>query len=503
MVRIINQKIKIVIRATLIIGLTFNSYAVFSQTDIFELMERTDLTLQQTENLADTYFERVGTGQGSGYKQYQRWLYERKFHIDDNGYYINPDVEEKAYSRTAGGKVNKSSSSFTWTELGPLNWTFTSGWNPGVGRLTSVAVHPSDPTTIYVSSPGGGIWKSTSSGSSWTPLIDFTNSSWMNVFHLCIDPGNPATLYASVTSGGVLKSTDSGVNWSATGSGPSGSKQVKVHPSNPNIVFCAAINGIWRSTNGGTNWTQVETSTKEDIEFNPANPDIMYASGSGGTGCVWRSVNNGLTWVAIGSTSGITNTGRTLLGVSASNPDVVYAVQASSSIFGRMYKSTDAGLTYITTVTGDPTLGTNYFGYVQNGTGTTGQATYDMAICVNPLNADEVHIGGIICWKSVNGGTSFVATTVWTYPNSTGYNHADIHALEWVNGTIYSGSDGGLFKSVNNADDWTDLSPGLGIRQFYRIACSRTNPNVITTGAQDNGSSFRRSDGSWVDWLML
>jgi hypothetical protein len=89
-----------------------------------------------------------------------------------------------------------------------------------------------------------------------------------------------------------------------------------------------------------------------------------------------------------------------------------------------MYKSTDAGQNFITTVIGDPAAGTNYFGYESDGTGTGGQAGYDMAICVNPADANEVHIAGIICWKSTNGATSFTAETVWYYPNGTGYNHA-------------------------------------------------------------------------------
>ena len=472
-----------------------------AQSDIFELMERNDLTLQQTEAWADAYFARVGKERGSGYKQYMRWLYERRFHIDEKGYFIDPQVENRAY-REAVSKMEKDNPlQQTWTELGPFAWTYTSGWNPGVGRITSVAVHPSNPSVIYVSSPGGGIWKSTNGGTSWVPLIDNVNSGWMSIFHLIIDPANQNVVYASVISGGVLKSTDAGATWAATGSGPSSAKQVKIHPSNSNIIFCAAGNGIWRSVNAGASWTQVSTSTMEDIEFNPQDPNIMYASGSTGTSCVWRSADNGLTWTPIGTASGITNTGRTLLGVSPANPNVVYAVQASGSLFGRMYKSTDAGLTYTTTVVGSPSSGTNYFGYDPSGTGTTGQATYDMAICVSPTDANEVHIAGIICWKSTNGGTSFTATTVWSYPNSTGYNHADVHALEWVNGTIWSGSDGGIYKSTNNAGDWTDLSSGLGIRQFYRITCSKTDPNVITTGAQDNGSSFRRSNGTWIDWL--
>ncbi|MBL7813009.1 MAG: fibronectin type III domain-containing protein [Bacteroidetes bacterium] len=484
-------------------GLLFTAIAgsVQAQTDVFQMMERTDLTLKQVQEWADAYFAKNGTGQGSGYKQYQRWLYERKFHSDEKGYLISPALEDKAYYDARKNFGVKSRSSFTWSELGPQSWSYTSGWNPGVGRITSVAVHPSDTTTMYVSSPGGGIWKSTNSGGSWTSLIDFVNSSWMNVFHLCIDPGNTSVIYASLSSGGVIKSTNSGSTWSATGSGPSGTKQVKVFPGNSNLIFAAANNGIWRSTNAGTSWTQVSSSVMEDIEFNPANPYTMYASGSSGTSCVWLSTNGGLSWSAITSASGITATGRTLLAVSPANPAVVYAVQASGSLFGKMYKSTDSGRTYSTLITGSPSSGTNFFGYETNGTGTSGQATYDMAICVNPLNENEVHIAGIICWKSTDGGSTFVAETAWSYPNSFGYNHADVHALEWVNGTIYSGSDGGVYKSINNGNDWIDRSAGLGIRQFYRIACAKTDANVISGGAQDNGTSFRRTGGNWIDWL--
>lgn len=483
--------------ALICFALFFGSVAN-AQTDIFSLMERTDLSLQEVEALADVWFKQNGTGQGSGFKQYQRWLYERRFHTDREGYFINPEVEFRAYINAVSGAGVKRAGNLIWTELGPQTWTYTSGWNPGVGRITSVAIHPSDTAVIYVSSPGGGIWKSSNSGATWTPLIDFVNSAWMNVFHLCIDPGNNSVLYASLSSGGVIKSTNAGSTWAATGSGPSSSRQVKVHPSNSSIVFTAGGGGLYKSVNGGSSWTRVSTSSVEDIEFNPVNPNIMYASGST---VVLRSADNGNTWTTLGSTAGITNTGRTLLAVSPADPAVVYAVQASGSIFGRLYKSTDSGVSFTTTVTGNPSNGTNYFGYEPTGTGTTGQATYDMAVCVNPLNANEIHIAGIICWKSTNGGTSFVAETVWSYPNSTGYNHADVHALEWINNTIYSGSDGGIYKSMNRGGDWTDLSAGLGIRQFYRISCSKTDANIITTGAQDNGSSFRRSNGSWVDWL--
>ncbi|HOZ52441.1 MAG TPA: T9SS type A sorting domain-containing protein, partial [Chitinophagaceae bacterium] len=453
------------------------------------------------EKIANEHFAKVGTEKGSGYNQYQRWLYEQRFHVDADGNFISAETENQAYqaekpnlNQPNGEKIRAA-----WTELGPKSWVKTSGWNPGVGRLTSVAIHPSNTAIIYVTSPGGGIWKSSNSGSTWTPLIDFVNSSWMNLFHITIAPTNQTHIYAALTSGGVIKSTNSGVTWAATGAGPTSTKKVLVHPTNSSIVFATGSNGIWRSTNGGTSWTQVQTLAKEDIEFKPSDPNIMYAS-SNGTNAVWKSSDNGVTWTALTSANGITNTGRTLLAVSPNNANVVYAVQASGSIFGRIYKSTNSGASFTTVITGS-SASNNFFGYNTSGVDTRGQATYDMAICVNPTNVNEVHIAGIICWKSTNGAVSFVPETEWSLPNATGYNHADVHGLEWVGTTIYSTSDGGIYKSTNNGGDWTDLSSGLGIRQFYRIACAKTSTTMLAGGAQDNGSTYRKTGGNFVEWL--
>lgn len=488
-------------RTLTLLSFSLLTYFAQSQSNIFQLMERTDLPINQVEALAKKHFDSVGTGRGTGYKIYQRWLYERRFHIDQNGYFISPTAENAEYQKFLANQKKNKFSTMTWNELGPKSWSYTTSWNPGVGRVTTVAVHPADTTKIYVGSPGGGIWKSVNSGASWTPLVDQANSSWMFVQHLCIDPSNQSVIYCGIINGGVIKSTNAGSTWAATGSGPSFPKKIVVHPSNSNIILLAASNGIWRSTNAGTTWSQVNTTTNmDDIEFNPANPNLMYAASQGGTSCVWRSTNNGATWTAIGSTSGITNVGRTMIGVSANNASVVYVIQSSGSLFGKLYKSTDSGATYTTLITGNPANGTNFFGYESNGKGSGGQAYYDMAIAVNPNDVNEIHIAGIICWKSTNGGSTFVAETEWSYPNATGYNHADVHALEYVNKTIYSGSDGGIYRSVNKGDDWTDLSTGLGIRQAYRISCAKTDGNVIVIGAQDNGTSMRQSSGTWKDW---
>jgi hypothetical protein len=494
------KKIKILCIAALLSGSAIAQQAERTES-IFDIMNRRDLKVSEIDALATDYFARVGTGRGTGYKQYQRWKYESQFHLNDQGYLRDIAEEEAAYDQFNAQSNQRIGFApvGSWTQLGPTSWNQTSGWNPGNGRLTAMAIHPSNTSTIYVGSPGGGLWKSTNSGASWLPLTDY-NSLWMHIYAIAIDPANQNVVYAGTGNWAnqVIKSTDGGANWTVLGSGPTGEiRRILIHPTNSSIVFAAATNGVFRSTNGGTSWTQVYTFMIEDMEFKPGDPNTMYGSG---TSSIIRSLNNGVTWTTLGSAQGITNTGRSMIGVSPANPAVVYIVQANGDIFRRLYYSTNSGASFVTQVSGSSGVN-NFFGYNTDGSDTQGQASYDMAICVSPTNASLVHIAGVICFKSTNNGVSFTATTEWFAPNATGYNHSDIHGLEYVGSTLYSLSDGGIYKSTDNADNWTDISNGLGIMQFYRIASSPTNTTVWTGGSQDNGTTASQSTGTLVSWL--
>ena len=474
----------------------FNSFSQgqsdANRVNIWELMQRRDLRLQEIDAIAKRYFDAVGRERGTGYKQYERWKYEQQFHLDGNGYILPEGFDQQQYELTA---PQAQAAATGWTEIGPTYWNRTSGWNPGVGRITSIAVSPSNPTTIYICTPGGGIWKSTQGGNQWIPLADYDNSM-MTMYAVAVHPTNPNLVYAGKGNGQVVRSTDGGITWTAASTGAGIIWKIIFHPTDPNIMFAVGTTGISKSVNGGTSFTLKSNVRTEDIEFLPSNPNILLASYNS----IQRSTDGGETWATLGSSQGVNFSARTLVSVSPASPSRVYAVQASGSVFGRLLRSDDGGASFYVTVTGDPALGTNYFGYETTGRGTTGQASYDMAMTVNPNNANEVHIAGIICWKSTNGGSSFVPTTAWSLPNSIGYNHADVHVLEWVGNTIYSGSDGGIYKSTDFADNWTDLTSGLGIRQFYRISNSKTNPVLVMGGAQDNGTSIYKSTG-WIDWL--
>jgi photosystem II stability/assembly factor-like uncharacterized protein len=170
---------------------------------------------------------------------------------------IQPSGDWNQYQQSTQ-QMRNSATAANWIPLGPSGWNCTTSWNPGTGRLTYLAIHPSNEQVIYVCSPGGGIWKTSNGGASWIPLTD-QNASWMTAFAITIDPVNTNIVYAGIANNaGVIKSTDGGSNWTSTGAGPSGTvRKILIHPSATNIVFVAATNGIWRSVNAGTNWTQV------------------------------------------------------------------------------------------------------------------------------------------------------------------------------------------------------------------------------------------------------
>ena len=198
--------------------------------------------------------------------------------------------------------------------------------------------------------------------------------------------------------------------------------------------------------------------------------------------------------------------GSKMIGVSANDDSVMYVLEASGSAFGALFKSTDSGDTFVKL----DHAGKNYFGYSSSATDDKGQAPRDMDIAISPTNIDEVHIAGVNTWRSVDGGVSFNITSQWI-PNSSfggktlGYCHADVDILNYVNGKLYVGSDGGIFIAENPTEIvsgtyYTDKTSGLGIRQFYKIGVGQTDPVVISGGAQDNGTSVM-INGNWTDWL--
>lgn len=469
-------------------------------TSIFEIMKDKSLSLDEVKEYAKKYFDNDNENVQRERKHYDRWLYERKFHSDENGYVISLSKEQEKYNSFSSYNQNRAINVGNWTNDGPFGWNATTGWNPGNGRLMDVAVHPSRTGVMVVGSPDGGLWRSGDGGNSWSPRSD-NNADRMNIRSVAVSLSNQDVFYAGTRDGVILKSVNSGYNWikiSTNNAGPKGEiRKIIVDPIEEEKVFVVAENGIWKTYNSGNNWYhRLETTSQmDDIEFKPTQNWIMYASGYSG---FYKSEDWGNTWSLFNA---IPTGRRTKIAVSPNNPNAVYLIQAKTDnrTFDKLYLSTDAGNLFSIKYRRSSNGGNNLFGFTQDHTG--GQSFIHMGITVNPNNWRDVHVAGLVTFRSRNAGSSFSQTSEWKYTNNQlGYTHSDVTQLQYVGNTIYITTDGGLYKSTNNGNNWTDISNGLSIRTAYKMGSSRTNKDVYAAGFQDTGSVVHDSSG-FRDWL--
>lgn len=483
------------------------AYSFLQAQKYQEMIDQGTFTLEQIKREAERHFDVEGRGKGSGYKQYKRWEYTAERELDDNGVRIPIDElakRSREYKRSLqinGRAPSPSTETGNWQELGPTYWVATSGWNPGVGRVTDVSVDATNPNHFIVSTPGGGVWKTTNAGTSWTPLCD--DFGTMDGWAVAINPSN-SNVYLWGGNTQIYKSNNGGQTWTTTTKPASTGKFLRIvyHPTNHNIVFAVAeYTGLYRSTNGGDTWVAVAGTNDNrcfDIAFKPGDPNTVYYCSNR----FRRSTDGGISFTEIGGFN--TNNGRhKKLAVTPANPNIVYVLEANGGRFGGFYRSTNSGQAFTRLIDG-ATI--NYFGYSDSGNDDRGQAPRDMAIAASNTNANEVHIGGIHTWRSTNGGTSFQLSSFWTpggaNQRGVGYNHADIDNLRSYGNTLYVCSDGGIFISTDGGVSFVDKTTGMGIREFYRIGVSKTDPNLVSGGSQDNGTSVMRGQNrDWRCWL--
>ena len=432
-----------------------------------------------------------------GYKLFKRWGWWMEQRTYPSG--IRPDAavfnkamkDAKAMDHLLGAKSNAN-----WQPLGPYSWTNgPSGYTPGNGRVNCMAVDPTNASTIYAGAANGGLWKSTDNGLNWTAL--FTDQPTLGVSGVAIDPTNSNVIYCATGDGdgtdtysmGVIKSTDGGSTWSASGlnwatTAARNTRMLRMSPTDPQTLFCAANNGLWKTSDGGGVWAKVANGSFHDVEFKPGDASVVYACGD----VFIRSTDSGSTFTTAGTgLPAATLVNRMRIAVCAADPIKVYVLcgkEADGGYLG-LYRSNDSGSSF-TLRSSAP----NIFGYSNTGNDSGGQSNYDMALAVDPANMNNVWVGGINVWKSVNGGANWAVQTDWVYNGQAPYVHADIHSLDVFNGSLYCGSDGGLYRSTDAGATWSDLSAGLQIAQFYRLGGSELDPNLIIAGAQDNGMNL-------------
>lgn len=475
-------------------------------------------TLQEIKKAFYDYWKDRPVEKGMGYKQFKRWEYYWEQRILPDGTFPSPSATWDAwqdYIATHPTEANKMSSAANWQFKGPS--TTPGGYN-GLGRINCIAFHPTNANTFWVGTPAGGLWKTTNGGSSWTTNTD--NLPVLGVSDIAIDYTNPNIMYIATGDGdmgslsaltgspagdtksiGILKSTDGGVTWNTTGMNwnVTSAKLIRrlvMNPVYPQELTAATSDGLWRTLNGGTTWTQVKTGYFIDVEFKPNNSDTLYASTFAlGNAQIFRSTDYGTTWNVVAT---IPSAMRINLAVSPAWPGLVDALCANTSggLAGLWYSSNSGASfsQYFTASCNNNMLN----GCAPSSLGCGGQGHYDLAYAINPNNASEIWLGGVNTYRSTDGGSNWNLKTFWTTGSTNcGSNpgvatvHADKHFIAFhplQANTVFECNDGGLYKTTNGGTTWTDLSNGLQISQIYRIGVSQTITNNIICGLQDNGS---------------
>ena len=445
---------------------------------------------------------------GLGYNLFRRWenFVEPRVHggtswTEMSGY-IKSAWEKEIQKGKASSASNKSNAN--WAPLGPDAWINYS-YAPGNGRVNVVLPDLQNSSTVYIGTPAGGLWRTTDNGDSWTPLTD--NLPTLGVSGIAIHPNNSDIIYIGTGDAnaqdsygiGVLKSTDGGVSWNSTGLAWNLEENLRVHrlmmhPNDPETLFAATSGGLWKTTNGGLVWYLVLTGGIRDMEFHPSNPDIIYA----GRNRVFRSIDGGEEFDAVSDgLPSSSQVGRIALAVSIDDPSVVYALLTNNSTNGLLgvYRSNDEGASF-ELKTDSPNILSGDF----EGAGTGGQGWYDLAIAASPINVDNVFVGGVNLWESNDGGSSFEMNAYWVYDTpGVDYVHADVHQLEFFGNRFYCASDGGLWRSNNYGNSFTNRSFGLEVSQCYRIGVSQLEPGKVITGLQDNGTMLKSGN----DWFHV
>ncbi|MFT3764606.1 MAG: MYXO-CTERM sorting domain-containing protein [Minicystis sp.] len=423
-----------------------------------------------------------------------------------------------------------------WISLGPAPLDNSKGLpgytspnhSPSAGRVTAVAVDPSSPSTLYVGYAMGGVWKSTDSGQSWTPVMDDQPS--LAVGAIAIDPAAPGTVYvgtgdpalfAGYAGKGIFKSTDGGKTWAAIGGDQFEGVAIAglvVDGGDLYVAagfaeagrgnYCTALydgapgQGLYRSSDGGKNWSLLRKGTMVDLQVDTrVTPRRIFVSDVY-TG-IFRSDDGGQSWDSpAGLPDDVFNSWvREKTALSPDDPSLVYiAVGVPTS--GIVYRSIDGGATFAP-IPGAPE-------YCE------GNCYYDNSVLVDPGDPNALWLGGSRCgvWRGSAVDSNAPAWSNVSLPNHdcgtnnskwpSGYVHPDIHVLvaDPTNPKIvYAGGDGGLARTTDGGATWARLNQGVGTVQLYGICLDPVDPEIVYGGAQDNGTM--RRTGKSNTWTGL
>jgi photosystem II stability/assembly factor-like uncharacterized protein len=390
------------------------------------------------------------------------------------------------------------------------------------GRTKAVVGVPERPGLFYVGFVNGGVWKTTDYGRVWTPIFDDQPTG--SIGAIAVAPSDPNVIYVGsgegmqrpdlTTGDGIYRSSDAGETWTHLGLRDGQQiPQIEVDPRDPDRIFVAVLGhpygpneerGVFRSTDGGRTYEKVlyhgPTVGAADVALDPKNPDVVYADlweaqegpwenakftgpGSG----VFKSTDGGTSWRRIGAglPTGEEGLGRVGIGIAPSDPTRIYAIAASPSERGGLYRSDDAGET---------------FRRINTDSRLWGREGDFHEVRVDPTDRDVLYVANVVAWKSTDGGNTFEAFR--------GAPGGDDYQRVWIDPTnprvIALAADQGVVITVNGGESFGSWY-NQPTAQFYHVSTDNAFPYRVCGGQQESGSACvasRSDDGqiTFHDW---
>tara|TARA_B100001063_G_scaffold240638_1_gene265980 strand:- start:15691 stop:18924 length:3234 start_codon:yes stop_codon:yes gene_type:complete len=375
------------------------------------------------------------------------------------------------------------------------------------GRVTAIDAVHSNPDIMYVGTASGGLWKSTSGGINWEPI--FEKEVTASVGAVAIQQSNPSVIWVGTGEGnprnslnggyGIYKSLDAGKSWTLMGlENTRHIHRVVIDPTNPNIVYAAAIGspwgehperGIFKTTDGGKSWKKILFANNKtgaaDLVMDPTNPNKLIATlwehkrepwffKSGGTGSGLHITHDGgENWTKVTEKEGFPKgeLGRIGVAIAANKPNIIYALVEAKK--NALYRSDDGGFKW-KKINEKSDIGNRPFYYSE--------------IYVDPQNENRVYSVYTYINVSEDGGKNFTQLMP-AYGANNGV-HPDHHAW-WIHPTngnfMIDGNDGGLNITKDGGKNWRFVG-NLPVAQFYHINVDNEYPYNVYGGMQDNGS---------------
>lgn len=375
------------------------------------------------------------------------------------------------------------------------------------GRISDLEGHPTNSRIVYAGTAGGGVWKSTDGGASFTSIFDDYIQS---IGTVTVDPHDPDnTVWVgtgetwvrnSVSLGdGIYKTVDGGQTWNKIAfEGSERVSNIIVDPTNKDVVYVGELGALWgdsetrgvyKSTDGGATWENVfyidEKTGCSELAMDPNDPNTLYAcmwefrrtgwsfNSGGDKSGLFKSTDGGKTWNKIHNGFPSGKLGRIAMAVAPSNPDILYAVLETEQEEGKgLYRSDNAGKSW---------------NKLNSDFGLVVRPFYFSKIVIDPKDPDVLVKAGLFGSISRDGGKTF---------KNAGQMHPDIHDILFDlkdSERMYFATDGGVYRTWDGANTM-DIVTSLPVSQFYHISVDNAEPYNIYGGLQDNGSWYGPSE---------